>query len=160
MSIELTRRGMVGILAAVPALAALPAASAEDAALAAFKKAIRAKYDMKEKAFAEHDAATIVNKFYAADVISTGEGEGIAIGRAQLMPLYKEVVAANHVRVESFYTYVSGDAGWDWADFHVMPTGGKDKPFTFRILFLWAKENGEWVCKGDMYFKGSFTDKT
>jgi len=159
---ELSRRGMVGILAGAPALAALatPAAAADDVALAAFKKAIRAQYDLKEKAFAQHDAETIVNKFYAADVVATGEDEGVSIGRSQLLPLYQKVVAEANVRVESFYTYVNGNAGWDWTDFHVLPTNGKDKPFIFRCLFLWAKENDQWMCKGDMYFKGSFTDKT
>ncbi len=166
MSITFSRRRAVGLLGAVPALATLAAASnatattSDSGALLAFKKAIRAKYDMKEAAFAAHDAAIIVNNFYAADVVSTGEGEGVALNRSQLMPLYEEVVKDNIVKVESFYTYVNGDTGWDWADFHVTPTNGKDKPFSFRIIFLWALENNEWMCKGDMYFKGSFKDKS
>jgi len=136
------------------AAAAKAAASPDSPELQAFKKAIRARYAVKEKAFAAHDAETIVTKFYSPDVISVGEGEGIFIGRDQIRPLYQEVVKDNTVRIDSVHTFVSGNAGWDWADFHVMPARGK--PFTFAILFLWAKVDGEWLCKGDFFLNGSF----
>src|SRR5581483_4049650 len=45
------------------AAAAKAAASPDSAELAAFKKAIRARYAIKEKAFAAHDAETIVTRF-------------------------------------------------------------------------------------------------
>jgi len=136
------------------AVAAKAAASPDSPELQAFRKAIHAKYAVKEKAFAAHDAETIVTKFYSSDVISVGEGEGIFIGRDQIRPLYQEVVKDNTVRIDSVYTFVSGNAGWDWADFHVTPAKGK--PFTFAILFLWAKIDGEWLCKGDFFLNGSF----
>jgi hypothetical protein len=136
--------------------AARASASAASAELTAFKKAIRARYDLKEKAFAAHDAETIVTRFYSPDVISVGEGEGIYIGREQIRPLYVDVVKDNRVKIDSLYTYVNGTAGWDWADFHVFPTDPNNKPFTFAILFLWAKVDGEWICKGDFFVKGSF----
>jgi ketosteroid isomerase-like protein len=138
--------------------AAKAAASPNSAELAAFKKAIRAKYDLKERAFAHHDAETIVTQFYAPDVISVGVGEGIYVGTVQIRPLYADVVKNNEVKIESRYTYVNGNAGWDWTDFHVHPTDGKTKPFTFVILFLWAKENGTWMCKGDFFTTGSLRD--
>ncbi|MFO1468889.1 MAG: nuclear transport factor 2 family protein [Steroidobacteraceae bacterium] len=138
------------------AAAAGAAASTPSPALAAFQKAIRVKYDIKEKAFAAHDAETIVTKFYAEDVISVGEGEGIFVGRDQIRPLYEEVVKSSLVKIDSVHTYVNGNAGWDWADFHVTPTDGKTKPFTFAILFLWSKVHGEWICKGDYFMNGSF----
>jgi hypothetical protein len=143
--------------AAAPASAAAAraAASPDSAELAAFRRAIRARYDLKERAFAAHDARTIVEQFYSEDVISVGEGEGIYVGREALRPLYEDVVKDNRVRVESVYTYVNGDAGWDWADFHVLPTGPGQKPFTFAILFLWARVHGEWICKGDFFVNGS-----
>jgi uncharacterized protein (TIGR02246 family) len=134
-------------------------AAPPDPALAAFKQAIRAKYDLKEKAFAAHDAETIVTKFYTDDVVSVGEGEGVFIGRDAIRPLYQEVVKNNKVKVESVRTFVKCDAGWDWADFHVYPTDGKTEPFTFAILFLWTKVNGEWMCKGDSFVKGSFKER-
>jgi hypothetical protein len=149
--------------AAVPAApapatpeAARAAASPDSAELKAFRRAIRARYDLKEKAFAAHDAETIVTRFYAPDVISVGEGEGIYIGRDQIRPLYDEVVKDNRVKVDSVYTYVNGNAGWDWADFHVFPADPNNKPFTFAILFLWAKVGGAWICKGDFFVNGSF----
>ena len=126
--------------------------------VAAFRKAIRARYDLKEKAFASHDAATIVDKFYAADVISVGAGEGIFVGREQIRPLYEEVVKANLVRIDSVYSSVSGRSGWDWADFHVTPTDGKTAPFTFAILFLWTKIGDQWWCKGDFFVAGSLRE--
>jgi ketosteroid isomerase-like protein len=142
---------------APPRAAAAHATASEDSPeLAAFKRAIRAKYDLKERAFAAHDAEAIVTQFYTADVISVGEGEGIYIGRDQLRPLYQDVVKNNKVKVDSVTTYVNGGAGWDWADFHVFPTDPKEKPFTFAILFLWAKVDGQWLCKGDFFVNGSF----
>ena len=137
-------------------VSAMAVAAAPDQELAAFKQAIRAKYDLKERAFAAHDAETIVTRFYTEDVVSVGEGEGVFVGRDQIRPLYQDVVKNNHVKVESIHTFVKGDAGWDWADFHVYPTDGKTQPFTFAILFLWTRVNGEWMCKGDSFIKGSF----
>jgi hypothetical protein len=93
------------------AAAAKVAASSDSAELRAFKRAIGRKYALKEKAFAAHDAETIVTQFYSADVISVGEGEGIFIGRDQIRPLYQEVVKDNLVKIDSVYTYVSGNAG-------------------------------------------------
>jgi ketosteroid isomerase-like protein len=136
------------------AAASLPASDE----LTAFKKAIRAKYTLKERAFANHDADTIVRQFYTPDVISVGQGEGIYVGSEQIRPLYEEVVKTNKVKVDSIYTFVKGDAGWDWADFHVYPTDGKTAPFTFAILFLWARIDGDWMCKGDFFVTGSLKD--
>jgi len=147
--------GVTAAPTATPTHAAVPAQVAE---LAAFKQAIRARYDLKERAFAAHDAETIVARFYSADVISVGEGEGIFVGRDQIRPLYQEVVKSNKVKIESVHTYVNGNAGWDWADFHVFPTDGKTRPFTFAILFLWSRVDGQWICKGDYFMTGSFKD--
>lgn len=138
---------------ALAAAAAKAAAAPEGPELEAFKKAIRAKYALKEKAFAAHDAETIVTQFYAPDVISVGEGEGIFMGRDQIRPLYQQVVKDNTVRIDSVSTFVSGTAGWDWADFHVKPEKGA--PFTLAILFLWAQLDGQWMCKGDFFLAGS-----
>jgi len=73
--------GVLPLLAAAAPLPASAAAAASTASaagpeLAAFKKAIRSKYDLKERAFAAHDPAPILEHFYTADVISVGEGEG------------------------------------------------------------------------------------
>ena len=159
--VALASLNMVQASAAPTTAAAASAATSEDSAqLTAFKKAIRTKYDLKEKAFAAHDAETIVTKFYSSDVISAGEGEGIFIGRDAIRPLYQTVVKDSTVKVESVHTFVDGNAGWDWADFHVYPADPKIKPFTFAILFLWAKVDGQWTCKGDFFMTGSFRTGT
>ncbi len=140
--------GVAGLCLAFGSLAS----AADSAELAAFKQAIRAKYDMKEKAFHERDGETIVTKFYAEDVVSAGEGSPLHRGREELRKLYQTPeVIESEVRIVSFHTHVNGNAGWDWADFHVTPADIKVAPFTFKILFLWEKTNGEWWCKGDMY---------
>jgi len=133
-------------------------AMAADADLAAFKQAIRAKYDLKEQAFAAGDPDPIINHFYAADVVSTDEQGNTHVGRDELRPLYEEVTAGHFVHIESVYTHVNGNVGWDWANFYVRPKdpASEEKPFSFKILFLWEKVKGEWWCKGDMYTLGEF----
>jgi|SRR6185437_1841125 len=137
------------------ATASSSAATPDSAELRAFKKAIRAKYDMKEKAFAAGDAKPIVTRFYAEDAQSVGEAYGIFHGRKDLWPLYTQAVKELNVKVTSMHTVVSGTAGWDWADFDVTPKDPMKKPFTLVILFLWQKVNGDWICKGDFYVHGS-----
>jgi len=156
-AIALSVAPLIAAAAPLPASAAAAASAASPggAELAAFRKAIRSKYDLKERAFAAHDPAPILEHFYTADVISVGQGEGIFIGREQIRPLYEDVVRNNRVKIESVYTFVAGRAGWDWADFHVTPTDGKTAPFTFAILFLWTQIDGEWMCKGDFFVTGS-----
>jgi ketosteroid isomerase-like protein len=155
-AVVLMAAGAVTSGAASPASAVAEEAAAapETPQLRAFREAIRSKYELKKKAFAAHDAETIVTRFYTADAVSVGQGEGIFVGRAQIRPLYEQVVKDNQVEIDSVHTFVSGDAGWDWADFHVTPDKGE--PFTLAILFLWAKVDGEWMCKGDYFAMGSF----
>lgn len=127
-----------------------------EAELVAFKKAIRAKYDMKEQAFRDNDPEPILTRFYAENVIST-DNEGIThIGREALRPIYEEVIGS-FVKIDSFNTYVNGGAGWDWVNFHVsFPPEADMKPFTFKMLFLWERIDGEWWSRGEMYVLGEF----
>jgi ketosteroid isomerase-like protein len=149
---EIVRGAILAVVSGLCLVRGGVASAADSAALAEFKQAIRAKYDMKERAFHERDGETIVTKFYAEDVVSTGEGSPLHRGRDELRKLYQSPdVINNDVRIVSFDTHVNGDAGWDWADFHVTPADQTVAPFTFKILFLWEKVNGEWWCKGDMY---------
>jgi uncharacterized protein (TIGR02246 family) len=131
--------------------------------LADFKQAIRHLYDEKEKAWAAGDAEFIVTRFYAADAISAGEGEAATmVGRAEFRKAYQQYLKdVTSVRIESVKTVVNGNAGWDWANFYATPKPDKVKdypPSPVRILFLWSKENGTWVCKGEMYVNGKFNE--
>jgi ketosteroid isomerase-like protein len=128
------------------------------AEMRAFKAAIRKLYDRKERDFAEGRDDHILNRFYSDDAVSFGEGEGISVGRADFRKVYDEVTRQSTVKVRSVYTYVAGNAGWDWANFFVTPRDPKDKPFSFAIVFLWAREHGRWICKGDAYAKGAFPE--
>ena len=117
---------------------------------------IRAKYDMKEAAFASNDPQPILTRFYHAGVIST-DPEGVThVGRDALRPVYAEVIGSS-VRIESYRSFVKGDAGWDWVNFHVTPPADTgQEPFTFKMLFLWAREDGEWWSHGEMFVLGEF----
>ena len=127
-----------------------------EAELAAFKAAIRAKYDMKEQAFRDNDPEPIINRFYSDRVIST-DNQGVThIGRDELRPVYEEVIGS-FVEIESFDTFVNGDAGWDWVNFQVsFPPQAEMEPFTFKMLFLWENIDGEWWSHGEMYALGEF----
>ena len=153
MRMFFSRVVLAGISALALALSSSFAAAGQDSAeLTAFKQAIRAKYDMKEKAFHERDGETIVTRFYAPDVLSMGEGSHLHRGRDELRKVYTTPDVINsEVRIVSLHTHVNGNAGWDWADFHVTPADKAVAPFTFKILFLWERIDGEWWCKGDMY---------
>jgi len=150
--------------AVVPAMAQVPAAAREPAGaeLAAFKKAIRAQYDLKEKAWAAQDYKTLVTGFYSPQAFTAAEGEPkfYAQGREQFLELYKTYVAdTTQIRIESVHTYVNGNMGWDWTNFHanVKPEKVKDyPPSPVRILFIWEKIAGKWVCSGDVVLLGTF----
>lgn len=124
--------------------------------LADFKAAIRARYDIKEQAFADGVAAPILEQFYSEDVISVDNEGNTHRGRDELRPGYEETTKFANVRVESVHTKVSGDMGWDWANFYVTPKDPAEQPFSFKILFLWERIDGQWWCAGDMYLNGLF----
>jgi hypothetical protein len=62
--------------------------------------------------------------------------------------LLERVVKDTLVKIDSVHTFVNGDSGWDWADFQGSFRDGKTRPFTFAVLFLWTKVDGDWMCKG------------
>ncbi len=133
----------------------------DPAEIEAFRAATRELYDLKEQAFAENQVDPIVQRFYAENVVSVGPDGAPKEGRAALRAEYETVVPTSTVRVESIHTYVNGDAGWDWANFHVTPTDpAEGEPFTFVILFLWTKVDGRWVSAGDAYVVGSFNQES
>ena len=133
-----------------------PEKHASDVTLEEFQKAIREKYDMKEQAFRDNDPEPILTRFYSEDVISTDPEGHTHMGRESLQPIYEEVIASL-VRIESFNTFVNGDAGWDWVNFYVtFPPEIDAEPFTFKMLFLWERIDGEWWSHGEMYVLGEF----
>lgn len=134
----------------------------QSAALNAFKRAIRAQYDLKERAWAAQDHKALVTGFYSPSAFTAAEGEPkfFAQGRAQFLELYKTFVAdTTKIRIESVHTYVNGNMGWDWTNFYadVKPEKVKDyPPSPVRILFVWEKIGGKWVCAGDVVLLGTF----
>lgn len=124
--------------------------------LADFKTAIRAKYDMKEQAFADNNPEPILTRFYTENAITTDFEGKTTVGREALRPVYDAIISSN-VRLESYNTHVNGDLGWDWVNFYVTPPPEADmEPLTFKMLFLWERINGEWWSHGEMYVTGEF----
>ena len=129
----------------------------------AFKKAIRQLYDIKESAWTKGDVEAIVTRFYAPDAVSVGEGDPTTMkGTKQFREAYKQLLQdITSVRVESVRSVVNGNAGWDWANFYanVKPEKAGEYPQSpVRILFLFSKEKGRWICKGDIFVTGKFDD--
>ena len=152
----------LGVSAMPESTAASNDKSSSTPSLQAFRKAIRAKYDLKERAWAAQDADGLVKGFYSPHAFTAAEGEPkfFAMGRAQFLDLYKTFVAdTTKVRIESVHTYVNGNMGWDWTNFYadVKPEKVKDyPPSPVRILFVWEKINGQWFCSGDVVLLGTF----
>lgn len=130
----------------------------EPGELAEFRAAIKEKYAIKESAFGSANAQPIIEQFYSDEVIATDNEGKTLYGRAGIRPMYEGLVQDFTVRVDSVHSHVNGDAGWDWANFHVTPKDPEAEGFSFKILFLWERIDGEWWCKGDMYVPGAFDD--
>ncbi|MBN9462918.1 MAG: nuclear transport factor 2 family protein [Burkholderiales bacterium] len=150
------------IPAAGAEIASPPGSQADSDALQAFRKAIRAQYDLKERAWAARDYRSLVTGFYSPSAFTAAEGEPkfFAMGRDQFLELYKTYVAdTDRIRIESVHTHVNGNMGWDWTNFYadVKPEKAKDyPPSPVRILFVWEKIDGKWMCAGDVVLLGSF----
>jgi hypothetical protein len=137
------------------------AIAADSTQLAAFKKAIRVQYDLKEQAWKAGDAESIVTKFYTKDAISFMEGEPeTTIGQDEFRKVYQQLVKdVPSVRMETVHAYVNGNMGWDFANFYAVvrpEVADKYPKGPVRILFLWEKIKGKWVCKGDAVVLGEF----
>ena len=147
--------------AATPVLAApapvgnLPAptkAVADD-----FRRQVDALYRMKEQAFADLDADKIVEQFYSADAITFGPEGKPVIGREAFREDYRNVVKIANVKVEPISSHVGADAAWEWVNFRATPRDASQKPFTFIMLFVFAKKDGKWISGGDAYTLGEFS---
>ncbi|WP_447725847.1 YybH family protein [Sphingomonas koreensis] len=121
-----------------------------------FRKQVDALYRLKEKAFAEEDADKIVERFYSADAVTFGPEGKPVVGRESFRSDYRNVVKLANVRVEPVYTHVGTDAAWEWVNFRAFPKDTSQKPFTFIMLFVFAKQGDKWVSGGDAYTLGEF----
>lgn len=128
-----------------------PKAIADD-----FRSQVDALYRMKEKAFANEDADKIVEQFYSADAITFGPEGKPVVGRPGFRDDYRNIVKIANVRVEPVHTHVGTDAAWEWVNFRATPKDASQKPFTFIMLFVFAKQDGKWVSGGDAYTVGEF----
>jgi ketosteroid isomerase-like protein len=154
--------GLSTLMAATPAAAAAPAGAVGDlpkaspGEVAEFRRQVDALYRMKEEAFAREDADAIVDRFYARDAITFGPEGKPVIGRDAFRDEYRDVVKVANVKVEPFAGHVGKDAAWEWVNFRAFPRDRTQKPFTFIMLFVFAKKDGQWVSGGDAYTVGEF----
>lgn len=137
-----------------PAIGDLPRAGAAD--VAEFRRQVDALYRLKEAAFARDDADTVVDRFYTRDAIAFGPDGKPVIGRDAFRDEYRKVVKIANVKVEPFAAHVGTDAAWEWVNFRAFPKDKAQKPFTFILLFVFAKKDGQWVSGGDAYTVGEF----
>lgn len=121
-----------------------------------FRRQVDALYRMKEQAFATEDADKIVEQFYSADAVAFGPEGKPVIGRPAFRDEYREVVKIANVRVEPVYSHIGTDAAWEWVNFRATPKDTSQKPFTFIMLFVFAKQDGKWISGGDAYTVGEF----
>lgn len=69
---------------------------------------------------------------------------------------HRKVVKIANVRANPVYTHVATDAAWEWVNFRATPKDASQRPFTFTMLFVFAKKDGKWVSGGDAYAVGEF----
>lgn len=114
------------------------------AELAAFTAAIDRKYAEHEQAFEDRDPEPILNNFFTQDALWEYRDFPRHVGTAQLRQLFNEVIAKDRVKVSRIQAFVSGDAGWDYADYRVTPRDPANTPWTFRQMFYWVRQDGDW----------------
>lgn len=154
-----TRNLYVAVFAVVVGLmlASISVRGHESAELIEFKKAIRAKYDIMEAGWATDSPELIYDQFFADDARGLAADEPRSYkGRAQFKEMYDDVALRGEIKIESVDTFVNGDAGWDWANMHARYHDESVEPFTVMFLFLWSREDGEWMSKGEIYVVGKF----
>ena len=127
----------------------------DDAEMTAFKHAIRQKYDLKERAYAQNNVALNADGFYSPNAIEVGDGDPVVIGREAIRVASQQHIH-DKIRIESISTHVEGSTGWDWTNFYVVPADPKATPLNLVILFLWKRLDSEWWCVGESYSRGEF----
>jgi ketosteroid isomerase-like protein len=112
--------------------------------MAAFRAAIDAKYAMHVQAFEDGDPEPILDRFFTEDALWEYAGYPRRVGRAQLRELFEAVIGTDRVAVRSIRSFVSGDCGWDYADYPVTPRDPAKAPWVFRQMFYWVRRDGDW----------------
>jgi hypothetical protein len=159
----------LGMFGCLPSDAAEQASTAQllpreanDAQLSEFKRAIRRQYDLKEKSWVKGDYEGLVKGFYSPSAFTAGEAapQEFTVGTRAFIENYKTFLQdITSVRIESIHTHVNGNMGWDWTNFYadVKPEKAREyPPSPVRILFLWEKVGGKWLCTGDVVLLGRF----
>lgn len=120
------------------------ASLAPEAEMAAFRAAIDAKYALHVAAFEACDPGPILERFFTSDALWEYAGHPRRVGREQLRELFQGVIGEDRVAVRSIQSFVSGDSGWDLADYPVTPRDRTRQPWVFRQMFYWVRRDGDW----------------
>lgn len=121
-----------------------------------FRDAIAAQYQILSEGFSKKDAAIVARQFFTADAWSIGAQDETAIGADQIEKLYADFVPAYTFSAKSVAPHRLGDAGWDYAEVTLKPIDGSGEDHSYKVLYLWQHEGGQWRCKGQMFVEGSF----
>lgn len=109
-----------------------------------FKDILRTKYDLHCKCFDDRDAAPLFEHFFAKDALWAAQDFPELRGEAEMRPFFDEVTSNYTVAVRPLDTYVNGDNGWDFVDYPVTPRNPDEEAWSFRVLFNWARIDGDW----------------
>lgn len=127
-----------------PDALAANAAPSPEAEMAAFRAAIEAKYALHVAAFEARDPEPILMHFFTPDALWEYAGYPRRVGREELRALFDNVIGEDRVAVHSIKSFVSGDCGWDYADYPVTPRDPGRTPWVFRQMFYWVRRDGDW----------------
>jgi len=122
--------------------------AAPGAELAAFNRPFGRKYrSSRNRRFCRARCGNHCDEVLQRHVVSVGEAKGVFIGRDADPTSVSGSRQEQQGQSRVIQTFVKGDAGGMGRLSRVSHGRQRPEPFTFAIVFLWTRVNGEWLCK-------------